>query len=98
MEFLVRIQVHWPPDGDDAMREELIRQEGVRAGELAAAGHLRRLWRTPGSWANVGIWSADDATQLHDLISSLPLYRWMRVRVEPLAAHPSDPGRAQTTG
>jgi muconolactone D-isomerase len=93
MEFLVEIEVTFPPDGDPRQKAELIAAEGKRARELAAAGIVRRLWRQPGRWANFGIWEAPDATALHEAISSLPFYPWLKVVVKPLAAHPSDPGR-----
>lgn len=93
MEFLVEIEVNFPPDGDPRQKAELIAAESKRARELAAAGIARRLWRQPGRWANFGIWEAPDATALHEAISSLPFYPWLKVVVKPLAAHPSDPGR-----
>ena len=93
MEFLVYITVQWPPDGDDAARTRLMAEEMKRADELVKQGVLRRLWRVPGEWANVGLWSAPDATTLHEAIASLPLFLWLRVKVQPLASHPSDPGQ-----
>jgi muconolactone D-isomerase len=91
MEFLVRIQVRWPPDGDESVKEGLIAREAARARELASSGLIVRLWRSPGRWANLGIWKAKDATELHEAISSLPFFPWLEVHVEPLAHHPSDP-------
>ena len=91
MEFLVEMDVRWPPDGDQADKERLVAAEGRRAGELAAEGTLLRLWRVPGRWANVGLWRAEDATALHAALSSLPLFPWLDVQVRPLAKHPSDP-------
>jgi muconolactone D-isomerase len=91
-EYLVRIEVDWPPDGDSRLRDQLIEEERIRAQQLVSDGTLRRLWRIPGRWANYGIWRVDDATQLHDAISSLPFYPWLDVTVEALANHPSDPG------
>ena len=96
MEFLVRIEIGWPPGEDEERRQELIARETVRASELAASGNLVRLWRSVGSWGNIGIWSATDATQLQALLASLPLFPWMRISVEPLAIHPSDPQRGQS--
>ncbi|MHB1927941.1 MAG: muconolactone Delta-isomerase [Acidimicrobiales bacterium] len=92
-EWLVEIEIRWPPDGDNAERERLVEAEGRRAGELAEAGMLRRLWRIPGRWANVGLWRAADAAELHAALSSLPLFPRMEVVVRPLCTHPSDPGR-----
>jgi muconolactone D-isomerase len=91
MEFLVHIEVRWPPDGDPDERARLVAAEAARARELAAAGTIKRLWRIPGRRANYGLWSADDATSLHAAITSLPFYPWLDVEVIALAAHPSDP-------
>jgi muconolactone D-isomerase len=91
MEFLVRIAIAVPADVPQAQSEELARREAERARELAADGRLVRIWRTPGRRANVGLWSASDATQLHEALASLPLFPYMDIVVEPLARHPSDP-------
>ena len=93
MEFLVHIEVLWPADGDPAEYERLRAAEGVRARELAASGRLRRLWRIPGRRANWGVWEADNGTELHEAIASLPMFPWLSVEVHPLAGHPSDPER-----
>jgi muconolactone D-isomerase len=91
MEFLVRIEVRWPPDGDPKRKEALVEAESRRAKELAAEGTILRLWRIPGRWANWGLWSAADATALHAAIASLPLFPWLDADVHPLGAHPNDP-------
>lgn len=95
MEFLVRIDVKWPPDGDAETKARLAEEEAARAAELAASGVLRRLWRIPGRWANYGLWEAKDATELHAALASLPFYPWLEIDVRPLAEHPSDPLRHQ---
>lgn len=89
----MRITIEWPTDALEPQRLNLVEREAERAEELADQGHLVRLWRLLGSWGNVGIWSARDATQLQGLLSSLPLYPWMQIHVESLASHPSDPAR-----
>jgi muconolactone D-isomerase len=96
MEFLVHIEVRWPPDGDPDEFARLIEAERSRARELALAGTIKRLWRVPGRLANYGLWSADDATALHAAISSLPLFPWLDVEVSPLAHHPADPADPTT--
>lgn len=91
-EFLVHIEVRWPPGGDPRERERLVDAERTRAQELTDAGTIRRLWRIPGRWANWGIWSTESVGHLHDAIESLPLRPYLEVIVHPLAPHPSDPG------
>jgi muconolactone D-isomerase len=92
MEFLVNIEVNFPHDVDPAEKARLIEAEGARGRELAAAGIIKRLWRTPGRWANWGLWSAPDGTALHEAISSLPMFPYIDAEVVVLGAHPSDPG------
>jgi muconolactone D-isomerase len=93
MEFLVHIEVRWPADGDPDEHGRLVDAERARAGELAAAGTIKRLWRIPGRRANYGLWSAENATEVHAAISSLPFFPWLDVEVIALAEHPSDPLR-----
>ena len=87
-DFLVRIHVKLPPTMAAGEIEQLVAAERVRGRELVAAGAIQRIWRLPGSMRNVGVWRAEDATALHELIVSLPLSRWIEVDVEPLATHP----------
>ena len=93
MEFLVEISNGGPADGDPAQAKELAAAESKRAAELAKDGVLRKLWRIPGTRQNVGLWEAEDATALHQALSSLPFFPWLTIAVRPLAAHPNDPQR-----
>jgi muconolactone D-isomerase len=91
VEFLVEITIDLPPDLRDPespRRAELIAAEQRRGVELREAGTIMRIWRVPGEMRNLGIWSAPDATRLHEAISSLPLWTWMRVDVTALGVHP----------
>jgi muconolactone D-isomerase len=91
MEFLVHIEMTLPPGMPDGERRELYAAESVQAASLTAAGRLVRLWRIPGRTANWGLWRANDATELHDALTSLPLWPYMDIEVIPLARHPNDP-------
>ncbi|MER5493186.1 muconolactone Delta-isomerase family protein [Streptomyces sp. NPDC002490] len=91
MEFLVNIHIVWPHDMDPAHKDAVSTAERRRAAELAEAGHLVRMWRVPGRTENWGLWRAADATELHAIISSLPVWPWMDVTVHALAQHPVDP-------
>lgn len=98
MEFLVHIEIEWPPAADPALREEILEREAARGQELARAGMLKRLWRIPGRWANWSLYEAETATELHEAISSLPLWPWMNVTVHPLAEHFNDPEKLGIVG
>ena len=98
MEFLVNIEINWPPEADEDVREGIFERELARGQALARAGIMRRLWRVPGRWANWGLWEAQDATALHEALSSLPLWPWMDVTVHPMARHVNDPADMDLEG
>lgn len=87
MEFLLEIEVRLPTTMDDVERTTLIGAERARGRELAEQGVIRAIWRVPGRFANRAIWSAPDATVLHEAIVSLPLWPYIDVVVTPLATH-----------
>jgi muconolactone D-isomerase len=88
MEFLVQITTKLPPDMPAGERDRLIAAERRRGRELMDEGAIQAIWRIPGGLRNVGIWEAADATELHELITSLPASPWFSADVTPLAAHP----------
>lgn len=87
VEFLVEVEISLPPDLDDERRAALVKAEFERGSALAQAGVVLAVWRVPGRFANRAIWSAPDATALHEAIISLPLWPYMHVAVTPLARH-----------
>jgi muconolactone D-isomerase len=88
MEFLTRAVIRVPRSTPSEAVQDLIRAEAAVGHELRRQGHLLRIWRLPGAWANVTLWEARDATELHDLLTRLPLHPYMKIRVTPLAVHP----------
>lgn len=87
MEFLVEIELSLPPELTAEARTALVQAEARRGRELKDAGTIVRIWRIPGRTANVGVWAAPDPTVLHEAICSLPMYRYLRADVTPLATH-----------
>jgi muconolactone delta-isomerase len=95
MEFLVDMVTTVPDGTTDAEVGAIRTREAARSRELAAQGHLLRLWRPPlgaGEWRSWGLFRAADATELESVLSSMPLRIWRHDTVTPLTAHPSDPG------
>lgn len=91
MEFLVNIRFNWPDTISDAERQRLREEEIARAAELAKQGHLVRMWRVIGRRENWGLWRAKDGTEMHAVLSSLPIWPYMDIQVVPLAQHAVDP-------
>jgi muconolactone D-isomerase len=91
VEFLVKIEITWPPSAPESERDRIFAEELSVGQQLAREGKLRRLWRIPGRWANWSLYDVADATDLHSALTRLPLYPWMDIDVHPLAEHPNDP-------
>lgn len=87
MEFLVQIQVHFPPEMPEEQLADVMAREAARGRELKDAGMIVRIWRIPGRRANVGIWQAETVDGIHEAITSLPVFPWIDARVTPLATH-----------
>ncbi|MFE6049312.1 muconolactone Delta-isomerase family protein [Kitasatospora sp. NPDC056446] len=93
-EYLVEITTTVPEGTAPEEADRRRAAEAVRARELAAAGHLARLWRPVGEPRSIGIWRAADEHELHEkVLGTLPLRPWMTVTVTALEPHPNDPGR-----
>jgi muconolactone delta-isomerase len=94
MEYLVTMTTLVPDGTTDEEVQEVRSREAVRSRELAAQGHLLRLWRPPlrpGEWRTLGLFSAAAAVELEDVLASMPLRVWRSDQVVPLSAHPNDP-------
>lgn len=92
MEFLTHIVVSFPDDMSKSEVASVRESERERSAVLADAGIQRRLWRDPAVNAVWALWSVPDATELDDVIKSLPQFPFMKVKVFALADHPADPG------
>ncbi len=91
MEFLARIEQNISPDMDPERLAGVKAAEKARGQELVDAGKLRRIWRIPGRRAVYALYRVDSTDELHDILSSLPLFPWMDIEVTPLGAHALDP-------
>jgi len=94
MEYLVTMTTHVPEGTPAEAVEDIRAREAAHSRELAAQGHLLRLWRPPmqpGEWRTLGLFAADDGSQLEEVLASMPLRVWRIDEVTPLAPHLSDP-------
>jgi muconolactone D-isomerase len=89
MLFHVRMDVRLPPDLDPDVRAELLAREKAYSQELQRAGKWPHLWRIAGEYANFSVLSVDSNDELHDLLSGLPLFPYLEIKVTALATHPS---------
>ncbi|MEK0084604.1 muconolactone Delta-isomerase [Benzoatithermus flavus] len=89
MLYCVEMDVRVPHDVDPQVFERLKAEEKARAQELQHQGKWRHLWRVAGRYANISIFDVESHDELHAILSGLPLFPFMEMRVTPLARHPS---------
>jgi muconolactone delta-isomerase len=94
MEYLVTMTTEVPDATAESEVEDVRAREAVHSRELAAEGHLLRLWRPPlqpGEWRSIGLFAAEERAQLDEVLASMPLHVWRTDEVTPLSPHPNDP-------
>src|SRR3954452_21967250 len=89
MLYHVRMDVHPPHDIDPAVFDRLKAEEKARAQALQREGKWLHLWRIAGQYANCSVVDFKSHNALRDILSTLPLFPFMKISVSPLAAHPS---------
>lgn len=89
MLFHVRMDVNLPPDIDPAKARQLKADEKARFQELQRSKNWRHIWRVVGEYANYSIFDVQSNAELHDMLTSLPLFPFMRIQVTALCRHPS---------
>jgi muconolactone D-isomerase len=89
MLFFVKMIVSLPPDLDRDIAERLRSDEKAVAEELQRTGKWRHLWRIVGQYANISIFDVKSPSELHDLLTQLPLFPYMQIEVQALCRHPS---------
>jgi muconolactone D-isomerase len=89
MLFHVRMDVNIPGDLPQAEAAEIIARERAYSQELQMSGKWRHIWRIVGQYANYSVFDVKDNSELHEILSGLPLFKFMEIEVTPLVRHPS---------
>src|SRR5260370_803165 len=100
MEYLVTMTTRVPDGTPEEAVQDIRTREAAHSRELAAAGHLLRLWRPPlqpGEWRTLGLFAAEDGDRLEEVPASMPLRVWRPEAATPPSPHPNDPDPAAPT-
>ena len=89
MLFQVRMDVDIPRDLDPAEREDVVARERAYSQELQRGGEWAHIWRIVGHYSNISIFDVASNGRLHEILSGLPLFPYMRIEVTALTDHPS---------
>lgn len=89
MLFMVQMKVNPPTHLAKEEFENIKVAEKNRALEIQRQGKWPHLWRVTGKYSNVSVFDVESNQELHDLLSSLPLFAYMDIDITPLNNHPS---------
>ena len=89
MLFHIRMDVNIPHTVSEAQANEIKLKEKAYAQSLQQQGKWRHLWRIAGEYSNISIFDVESVDELHTLLSGLPLFPFMQIKVMPLCRHPS---------
>ena len=89
MLFLARMDVSFPESMDFATRADFQAREKEYSGNLQRQGIMKGIWRVVGEYANYSIFDVDDHDELHEVLSSFPMFPYMDVKIPPLSKPPN---------
>ncbi len=89
MLFLARMDVHFPESMTPEVMADYQVKEKAYSGDLQSRGIMKAIWRVVGEYANYSIFEVDDHDELHAILSGFPMFKYMDVKVTPLAKHPN---------
>jgi muconolactone D-isomerase len=89
MLYHVHMVVRLPHDMPQAQADDIKAREKAYAEELQRSGKWLHLWRVVGEYANYSVFDVESNDELHRILSGLPLFPYMEVKVTPLAQHTS---------
>lgn len=89
MLFMVEMTVNLPTGMPAAQADDIKTREKAYSQELQRSGKWAHIWRVVGEYKNVSIFDVDSNDELHALLSGLPLFPYMDIRVTALCRHPS---------
>src|SRR3546814_12456941 len=89
MLFQVRMDVEITADRPVDVANDIKAREKAYSQELQRSGKWRHIWRVAGEYANYSIFDVDSNEELHELLTGLPLFPYMRIAVTPLCRPPS---------
>ena len=85
MLYLVRMDVNIPLDMPREQAEAIRAEEREYSQQLQRDRRWVHLWRVVGEYSNYSVFEVADNDELHALLSDLPLFRYMAIKVTPLA-------------
>ncbi len=89
MVFVVEMDVNIPESWSEEKLQDYITREKETSQKWQKSGKWVYLWRVTGKYSNISVINADSPDELHQIISSLPLFPYMDIKVTSVCKHPN---------
>lgn len=89
MLFLARMDINFPDSMDAETIADFAAKEKAYSQEMQEKGKIKGIWRVVGEYSNYTILDVEDHDELHAALSGLPMFRYLDIKVTPLANHPN---------
>jgi muconolactone D-isomerase len=89
MLFMVEMDVRIPFDLPAETVDDIKAKEKQYSQDLQRSGEWAHIWRIVGEYKNISIFDVESNDELHTLLSGLPLFPYMDIKVTALCRHPS---------
>jgi muconolactone D-isomerase len=83
------MDVNLPVDMPAGVAADIKAREKAYSQALQSSGKWRHIWRLAGEYSNYSIFDVESNAELHDILTGLPLFAYMKIGVTPLCRHPS---------
>lgn len=89
MVYVVEMDVNIPESwGEEKVADYITREKACSQGHQQS-GKWVYLWRVAGKYSNISVLDVEGPDELHSIISSLPLFPYMTIKVTSICKHPN---------
>ncbi|MDO5655972.1 MAG: muconolactone Delta-isomerase family protein [Flavobacteriaceae bacterium] len=89
MVYVIEMDVKIPETWSEEKLQDYITREKETSQKWQKSGKWKYLWRVAGKYSNISVIEAESPDELHQIISSLPLFPYMNIKVTSVCKHPN---------
>ncbi|WP_419867947.1 muconolactone Delta-isomerase family protein [Chryseobacterium sp. CT-SW4] len=89
MVYVVEMDVNIPETWSDEKLADFMAREKECSQKWQSSGKWKYLWRVAGKYSNISVLEVESPDELHQIISSLPLFPYMTIKVTSVCKHPN---------
>lgn len=89
MIYVVEMDVSIPESWSEEKIADYLAREKACSQKHQKSGKWVYLWRVAGKYSNISVLDVSGPDELHSIVSSLPLFPYMNIKVTSICKHPN---------